>query len=145
MERDRGCGPSTFDCFAFFDPGTCSWRTSQGSLLEGWVEFSETWPPSGSMRSGSASALPSPQVPFTIDSECSYWPTPTKSDPGVPWVRGEASHAGQGLAEAVFRAEGLLTDQPSGQREWGGTLVNPAWVVWLMGFPMGWLDDSSPR
>jgi hypothetical protein len=94
------------------------------------------------MLNGSAYERPAPLEPFTTDDGFSYWPTPTKSDPGVPWVRGEASHAGQGLAEAVFRAEGLLTDQASGAREWGGTLLNPAWVGWLMGFPMGWLDGS---
>ena len=60
----------------------------------------------------------------------------------MPWIRGEASHPGMGLAEAVFRAEGLLTDQPSGARSWDGILVNPEWVAWLMGYPRDWLANT---
>src|SRR5688572_19824313 len=46
------CGASTPGSFAIFDPDTLSWRTSQRCLLGGWIEFSETWPRSGSMRNG---------------------------------------------------------------------------------------------
>ena len=38
--------------FATFDLGSCSWRTRQPSLLGDSDEFLETWPRSGSMRSG---------------------------------------------------------------------------------------------
>lgn len=142
MAADQGSGANTYGSFAFYDRDTSLWRTSAGSLLGGWEEFSETWPASGSMRNGAAFERRPPPEPFTPAPASSSWPTPTKSDPGVPWVRGEASHAGQGLAEAVFRAEGLLTDQASGAREWGGILLNPAWVGWLMGYPQGWLEGS---
>src|SRR5438067_326350 len=40
--------------FANYDPATCSWRTSQGSLFEEWAAFSETWPRAGMTRNGTA-------------------------------------------------------------------------------------------
>jgi hypothetical protein len=44
--------------FASFDPASSSWRTSQLCLLEEWSEYSETWPRSGTMRSGTAYLRP---------------------------------------------------------------------------------------
>lgn len=38
--------------FATFDRSSCSWKTHQPSLLGDSDEFSETWPRSGTMRSG---------------------------------------------------------------------------------------------
>lgn len=44
--------------FAFYDPDSSCWRTSQGTFLSGSDEFSETWPPSGMTRGGCAYELP---------------------------------------------------------------------------------------
>jgi hypothetical protein len=75
---------------ANFDPASCSWRTSQRCLVEGWTVFSETWPRSGMMRGGIAYQLP-PLAPLTEGTD-SGWslgmvqkrshsvPTPTASD-----------------------------------------------------------------
>ena len=51
-------GLSTLALLANYDPKSSSWRTSQRCLVEGWTEFSETWPRSGMMRNGTAYQLP---------------------------------------------------------------------------------------
>ena len=68
------------------------WETDQGDLISGHsVVFSETWPTSGSMRSGTVYARPT-WVPATDDSACSYLPTPTSSD-----TNGVGAHGTGGL------------------------------------------------
>src|SRR5215472_18176509 len=71
-----GSGPSSPDCFAFYDHDSRCWRTSQGSLLEeAWPRYSGTWPRSGSMRSGTA-YLRQPSVPRISAIASSLWHTP---------------------------------------------------------------------
>src|SRR5262245_35231740 len=53
-----GCGPRWRPYFASYDPGSCSWRTSQASFLEEWETFSGTWPRSGTTRNGTAYQQP---------------------------------------------------------------------------------------
>jgi hypothetical protein len=143
----RVFGPNTHDSFANYDPATSSWRTSQLSLLEDSGEFSETWPRAGMTRSGTAFRLaplapliggtgsglwrtgPNPldrrpigddDLPTRVVRRES-WPTPTKSDgEGGPGNSGR--EGGENLRTAA-----------------GGSL-NPTWVEWLMGFPLGWTD-----
>ncbi len=52
-----GSGPSSSESFAWFDPDTLSWKTSQGSLLPEWETYSETWPRAGMTRNGKAFQL----------------------------------------------------------------------------------------
>jgi hypothetical protein len=52
LESDRDSGTSSPVLFASFDPDTCSWRTSQLSLLGGLMPFSGRWPRSGIALSG---------------------------------------------------------------------------------------------
>jgi len=54
MEIDPAYGSSSRAPFAYFDRDTCSWRTSQGSLLEGSGEFCTIWPIQGSWDRGFA-------------------------------------------------------------------------------------------
>src|SRR5690606_35527329 len=84
-ESEAGSGRSTPESFASYDPATSSWRTSQHSLFGGLSEFSETWPRSGTMRSGIAYPRP-PLAPRTSVTGSSlspvgpnsdgFWPTP---------------------------------------------------------------------
>lgn len=74
-----GSGPSSPCGFAWYDPATSSWRTSQGSLLEGLDTFSGTWPRCGLMRRGECSPA-SPWAPAIAGSASSSWPTATSSD-----------------------------------------------------------------
>ncbi len=53
-----GSGPNSSESFAWYDPDTSSWKTSQGSLLPEWATYSETWPRSGMTVNGKAYRLP---------------------------------------------------------------------------------------
>ncbi len=73
-------GPSSSAPFAFFDPATSCWRTSQATLDLGLIESSPTLPPSGSMRSGRLYERPT-SAPATAAPACSSsLPTPTARD-----------------------------------------------------------------
>jgi DNA (cytosine-5)-methyltransferase 1 len=83
-------GLNTPASLANYDPASCSWRTSQRCLIEGWTVFSATWPRSGMMRGGIAYPL-QPLAPLTEGTDCGWSlgmtqkpshsvPTPTASD-----------------------------------------------------------------
>ncbi len=82
---EAACGPSSLEFLASYDPDTRSWRTSQVSFLEtggdGLAEFLETWPRSGSMRSGIAYRR-APLVPLTKGIASGLLPTPTATEYG---------------------------------------------------------------
>lgn len=80
-EPEVDCGPRSPVWLASFDRDTSSWRTCQHSVEGGLELFSETWPRSGTMRSGTAYRLP-PLVPLTYGTESGSLriPTPTKTD-----------------------------------------------------------------
>lgn len=88
-------------------------------------------------------------VRITSGTECGYWPTPTASaggpePPGVTWRK---------LATVVAmlptptsqdaKNNGSASQQKRNTKplnaEIGGPL-NPTWVEWLMGWPLGWTD-----
>ena len=141
--------------FANYDPDMSSWRTSQGSLFGGWAEFSETWPRSGTTRSGTAYRLP-PSAPHIYELASSFWPTPIAdsasgrttpySQGGIPlqvavrWRTPQASEgSGGGQNPEKRKAQGHsvnLRDQV------GSGQLNPMWVEWLMGCPLGWTDSG---
>lgn len=124
------CGMSTPDLLANYDPERSSWRTQQLCLIEGLTEFSQTWPRSGMMRSGTAYQLPS-LVRVTDATVSGSWPTPLASE-------------GKGGIQ-----KNLLTTRPSGARRQIGLRdvlgghPNPQWLEWLMGFPDNWTELSS--
>ena len=148
----RGYGASTPELLARYDPATSSWRTSQLCLDGELSEFSEIWPRSGTMRNGTAYQLP-PLVRLTDEIGSGLWPTPTID--GNYNRKGASATSGDGLATAV-----QMWPTPT-SRDWkhgsaaqfhkprteqlndriaftdGGSL-NPTWVEWLMGFPLGW-------
>jgi hypothetical protein len=60
------------------------------------------------------------------------WPTPTASDSaggGSQWSKTQMT-----LTTAVLAPEGVRLEETRG----GG--LNPTWVEWLMGWPLGWTD-----
>ena len=123
--------------------------------------FSETWPRSGLMRSGTAFRQPTwaPHTPGTGCSssptpapEVQLWPTPDASEFNdgetlETWEarrqRELAKHRnGNGFGTPLAIAVKLW--QP-GEAESEGAL-NPEWVEALMGFPPGWTAiDGPPR
>lgn len=78
-ESVRDSGGSSFEPFAWFDRNTRSWRTWQRCLVEGWEQFSETWPRSGMTRNGIAFRR-APLVPLTEETASGLLPTPEASN-----------------------------------------------------------------
>ena len=156
------------ELFAKLSRDGCWQRTYQDCVplsLDGSLdEFSGTWPASGMILNGKAyqrqrlvphisgkgsSLWPTPRavMPDNLTSgrmnakgrlvresgqdfninladAVRIWPTPKASE---AWVghRGPNAQGGAGLTESVA---------PNGGK------LNPTWVEWLMGFPLGWTD-----
>lgn len=141
--RDLDFGASLPESFASYDPATSSWKTSQLSLTGELALYSATWPRSGTMRNGHCyrRAL---WVRHTHGSGCSSWATPLASegDGGGSRAMGERAALGKRRRSGA-KVFARLRDQVR-YRDTDGPL-NPAWVEWLMGFPVGWadLEDSG--
>lgn len=141
-ELDPVCGerlsawPITFD-----RSGSC-WRTAQESLVSDSTLWSETWPRSGTMRNGTC--WPRPMLA----------PTMTASGGGA--LRSERRQFGTRIAtcptptrhEFLASEESVISRLEKHGRVsvtlaiWVGGPLNPAWVEWLMGWPIGW--TASP-
>ena len=130
MECEAGSGWKCEGSFVKYDPGASTWRTRQCSLLGGLEEFSETWPNWGSMRDGECLEHTTPTLP-TSDRGSGFWPTPVASmakgsSPASLTRKNGRDRSKDRLDHAIMASD-------------GGPL-NPQWVEWLMGWPIGWTD-----
>jgi hypothetical protein len=162
------CGRRWLGLLARFDHDSRSWRTPQFSLAGALDEFSETWPRSGSMRTGECWERQTLE-PLTSGTESGLWPTPTANqfecrDMEALLARRERAKKKSGngngfgltLANAVklwptpcardYRHPGKSRMDRTGSKSGevlpqivGGPL-NPPWVEWLMGWPSEWTD-----
>ena len=120
-ESDQGCGEKWQGSFAKYDPDTHSLRTHQCSLLEDLTESCQTLPAWGLMRDGECWEQPTLALRIR-GTESGLWPTPTAHNAKETNAPSEAKRNEPTLASRV-----------------GGKL-NPTWVEWLMGWPLGWTD-----
>lgn len=163
---------------ASFDPSSSSWRTAQTCLASTGAltlaAYSGTWPRLGTMRNGTASALPDLTHPTSVIASGLWrtgeeffptrnggnlieavsmmlYPTPTARD----WKSGKvgpaiADHRGNPKNSRPLN-EVVLLPTPTASRRSGlqshgenailGSL-NPDWVEWLMGLPIGWTAST---
>ncbi len=186
MEIEAGSSLKPLAWFANCDRERSCWRTWQRCLLEGWTEFSERWPRSGTMLNGIAYRLPplvrrisgtgflfSPTATANqLAPSMQKWPscratwaTPTAAiaTGGAPqdskgkrdlrldvkkamWPTPNAQDHKAGMSLAPNRQQSSLPRSVASveavkQTECGG--LNPTWVEWLMGFPLGWTDLNA--
>lgn len=78
---EAGCSSPSCGSFARYDPGSCSWKTSQLSWLEGSETFSGSWPRAGTTRGGIAYRHP-PSAPLTKGIASLLLPTPSATEAG---------------------------------------------------------------
>ena len=137
-ENDPVCGQNSRASLASWCPVTRSWRTRQRSIVGGWVEFSETWPRSGTMQSGTVYPL-QPSAPLTDETAFLLLPTPTANEGG----RNKSASSGAKIRPSLgmMAKHNLWPDlsqiDPSIVKP--GPLA-PEFVEWLQGFPIGWTD-----
>lgn len=100
QQTNAGSGQRSPAWFARWDRGSSSWRTSQSLLFTGSGMYSEAWPRSGSMRSGTCSARRESE-PRTSAGGCSFsreeYPTPRLETWAKRWTTPVASDAHRGL------------------------------------------------
>jgi hypothetical protein len=161
-EPDRECGGTWRESLAKYDRDMSTWKTAQCSLLEDSIEFLETWPRWGLMHDG-VSYQQQTLVRHTKEIGSGLWRTPQAQE----GMRGVYKSI-EGINARLNRGHQLsLSDQVVHQHLWptptahnaketnapsesqrntptlaaqaGGTL-NPTWVEWLMGWPVGWTD-----
>ena len=167
-ENEAECGEKWLASFVKLDPSSSLWKTHQCSLLGDLEEFLETWPQWGLMRDGEcweqqmleqttkgtgfglSVKFPTPtvgmvtggqnpekggQVGLGYMARKNKWPTPDANcgqrgtQPEWTSQRPSGHPAQYSINQAVRDAE----------QNNGGPL-NPMWVEWLMGWPLGWTD-----
>lgn len=138
---------------AKYDRASSSWRTPQCSLLADLDAFSATWPRWGTMRDGECWEHATP-VRRISENECGSWPTPNTMDkrsamsmtsPEI-WQERQEAKARQGFPTPTVNdsknnnpPSQALRNTPPLNVVVGGNM-NPTWVEWLMGWPLGWTD-----
>ena len=156
---------------AKYDRDSSLWRTSQRCLDGGWQPYSATFPRSGTTLNGTLYLL-QPLVRRTGGKGFGLWPTPdasmgtggrvSKSFP--TGKRPSGTKQSITLNDAVkwwptpTTRDASNNGGPSQHRRntpplnaVAGGALNPTWVEWLMGFPLGWTDcedsatQSSPK
>jgi hypothetical protein len=154
-EHEADSGLKWRGSFAKYSQASCSWKTAQCSLLADSDEFLETWPRWGSMLNG-VSYLRPMSAHHIFESASGLWPTPVASDTGSrskPYAQGGTPLS---LAVKLWPTPTAMTRSGGAALcKWGGsrsraklrTMVtpeelngplNPQWVEWLMGWPIGW-------
>ena len=142
-------GVNTPVSLANYDPASCSWKTSQRCLVGGWTVFSETWPRSGMMRSGTAYQLPPLALP-TIGTASGLLATPTKTAnqdaPSMMKHKGcrnlrllRTPNAGNEKWRFSWQELGGSSNPYRGT-DFGRQKIHPWEWEWMMGFPADWTD-----
>lgn len=140
MESAPVSGQRWLGSLAKYDLDLRSWRTAQSSLLEGLGEYSETWPAWGSMRNGECWERTMPAL-RTCGTDYGLWPTPCATDSSDRKVsarmhatkNGTFKHIGEnGTLSQVRLSQVVKHRTPDGVGR-----MNPDWVEWLMGWPIG--------
>jgi hypothetical protein len=146
-----GSGRSSYASCLRYDPVSFSWRTYSDSSIGAWPTSSVVFPRAGTMLNGVAYRRPMWVRP-TSDSGSLSWPTPK----GSPDKMGRPRPNDRGdLQAAVTQMPTPTANRRSGLQSHGKNAIlgqlNPTWVEWLMGFPLGWTDlegsetPSSPK
>jgi hypothetical protein len=155
------CGLGLERPLANYDPGTQSWKMYGDTYLWGESPLLENLPISGMTRNGELFLQPAWE-PITAETVLLSWPTPTTQDhierkstqqkPGSMHSVGlgdavrmwatPTARDGKGAANyrKQSRNEADLTNQARAEDGVGSGSLNPRWVEWLMGFPIGWTD-----
>jgi len=151
-ESEAECGEKWRASFVKYDQDSSSWRTHQCSLLGDLDEFLETWPQWGLMRDGECWEQRTLER-LTRGTESGLLPTPNAfpCGPSKDYNPKAKSQSGRNLQSFVAKFPSPVSSDTSHRKNkyaQGGTALstkiggqlNPTWVEWLMGWPLGWTD-----
>jgi hypothetical protein len=141
--QDRGFTEKFCALLASLDPDTSSWKMLPQLPQKVLTKFSKTLPRWGMMQNGSLYAHPMSErrISGTGGSASRLFPTPTvTSGAQVAWDKTPKQTGGTTLAGYV---QWFPTPTSLGQKPTTGGQLNPMFVEWLMGFPIGFtvLED----
>lgn len=149
-----------------YDQDSFSWKIHPSLFQEGLIESSISLPRWGMMQHGELSKLDMP-AHLTKEKECGYWQTPTVQDGNgrtyhnqkngskTLSLLGQVKYGGKKMLEkyptptssmitmgdfkqAMFNS----SNRPEYKTITGGSL-NPDWIEWLMGWPLGWTGQKE--
>jgi len=137
-------GPIPSGSFARWDRDFACWKTFQVSLLTNTLEpFSGSWPRAGTVFDGIAYQR-APAAPLTRGTGSGLWATPNAADCQGTTGGGQ----GRNLRTDVRWTTPCADDTGARQKKYSqggkalsmqaGGQLNPPWVEWLMGWPIGW-------
>ena len=136
MESGLDFGERCPELLGKYDPNTHSWKTPQTSLIEDSIESLQTLPRWGMTVAGALWGL-TPWVRPTKETECGLsekFPTPNAWD-------GRRGPLSKELYDKKTKQISLVTHiRHSALTPQNGGQLNPTWVEWLMGWPLGWTD-----
>ena len=137
-ENAAGCGEKWHASFVKYDPDTSLWKTHQCSLAGDLEEFLEIWPQWGLMRNGECWEQRTLEQTIRGTEYGLLLPTPdtvNRDNKKVLFDRNAVSQSGRSLATyaRTFPNQSMEKINNGGQ-------LNPTWVEWLMGWPLGWTD-----
>jgi len=127
-ESEAVCGNTWQESLVKFDLDTLSWKTHQCLWEEDLAPSSLTLPKWGMMRSGVLwERITSPLL--TDETESGFWPTPTCH---MAKEQDSPTEARRNTPSIIHLVRGGDMTQPR--------YLNPGWVEWLMGWPIGTTD-----
>jgi hypothetical protein len=126
-----GSGKKWLELSVRYDRDLHSWRTHRCLFVEDLPQSSVTLPKWGMMRHGVLFRLRTAEHPIE-ENESGLWPTPRASD-----YKGSTNPAT--AAKSRQRIGSCNLQEAVAESEGGGNM-NPNWVEWLMGWPVGWTD-----
>lgn len=145
-ERGAVSGSTTSESSRKYSLDWSSLKTSPRSARAGSKSSSAILPRSGTMRSGVLSERPmlerlTPEIAFSL------WPTPAARDykgangeEHLAKARGHHDQLPNAVALSTLRGQTTLDGAPSSPSD---RTLNPRFVEWLMGWPIGWTDCDS--
>jgi hypothetical protein len=162
MENNPQCGITWRGWLAKFDQDSYSWKTAQCSFIEDSDESLETFPVSGMTRDGLLweQSMLAHRISVT---ERGLWRTPDTGGGGMQkqLSQGKTHRASGHLiqirlqdqvnnpklwptpVQRMYKDKGYPSEYERNEiplaAQVGGPL-NPDWVEWLMGWPIGWTD-----
>ncbi|MEY3276149.1 MAG: hypothetical protein RL153_1416 [Verrucomicrobiota bacterium] len=164
---EAACGSTWLELSARYDRVSCGWRTHRCLFAEALPWSSVTLPRWGMMRNGALWERTTPGL-LTSGTGFGFWPTPRAgkvgSEDAETWMKrnkeGKVATPPLGLAVKMWPTPKSRDWKGQSQRGIHGPMdalpnidkgdgtpiggsLNPMWVEWLMGWPLGWTDCAA--